>query len=96
MRTTLNLDDELIARARESTGVQEKTRLLHLGLEALIHREAARRQGGAAASGAAPHSRGRRGLLPVSKARGGLVKGFASLEAAITAADLQADRRKGR
>ncbi|MBI3660546.1 type II toxin-antitoxin system VapB family antitoxin [Candidatus Acetothermia bacterium] len=43
MRTTLNLDDELLAQAREYTGIQEKTRLVHLGLEALIQREAARR-----------------------------------------------------
>lgn len=43
MRTTLNLDDELLAQAREYTGVREKTRLVHLGLEALIQREAARR-----------------------------------------------------
>ena len=43
MRTTLILDDELITRAREFTGIEEKTRLVHLGLKALIEREAARR-----------------------------------------------------
>ena len=37
------LDDELIARARELTGVQEKTRLIHMGLEALVQRAAAKR-----------------------------------------------------
>lgn len=42
MRTTLNLDDALLAIARDYTGIKEKTRLLHMGLEALIQREAAR------------------------------------------------------
>jgi len=43
MRTTLILDDKLLERAREMTGIQEKTALVHAGLEALIAREAARR-----------------------------------------------------
>jgi len=43
MRTTLILDDDLVAKAREYTGISEKTRLIHLGLEALIQREAALR-----------------------------------------------------
>ena len=43
MRTTINLDDELVAKAQVYTGVKEKTRLIHLGLEALIQREAALR-----------------------------------------------------
>jgi Arc/MetJ family transcription regulator len=43
MRTTLILDDNLLAKAREYTGISEKTRLIHLGLEALIQREAALR-----------------------------------------------------
>jgi Arc/MetJ family transcription regulator len=43
MRTTLNLDEELLARAMELSGVKEKTQLLHLGLETLIERESARR-----------------------------------------------------
>jgi Arc/MetJ family transcription regulator len=43
MRTTLVLDDDLMARASKLTGVNEKTRLLHMGLEALIHRESSRR-----------------------------------------------------
>ena len=37
------LDEELIARARSATGIQEKTALVHAGLKALIAREAARR-----------------------------------------------------
>ncbi len=43
MRTTLILDDDLIARARELTGVEEKTKLIHMGLEALVQRAAAKR-----------------------------------------------------
>ena len=43
MRTTLILDDALVARARRITGIAEKTALVHAGLEALIAREAARR-----------------------------------------------------
>jgi Arc/MetJ family transcription regulator len=43
MRTTIILDDELVAKAREYTGITEKTRLIHLGLEALIQRQAALR-----------------------------------------------------
>jgi Arc/MetJ family transcription regulator len=43
MRTTVNIDDELLAKARDYTGEREKTKLLHLGLEALIQREVAKR-----------------------------------------------------
>jgi len=43
MRTTLIIDDKLIERARQLSGIQEKTALVHAGLEALIAREAARR-----------------------------------------------------
>jgi Arc/MetJ family transcription regulator len=43
MRTTLNLDDDLLARASQLTGIEEKTLLLHMGLEALIQRESSRR-----------------------------------------------------
>ncbi|HEV8131628.1 MAG TPA: type II toxin-antitoxin system VapB family antitoxin [Acidobacteriota bacterium] len=43
MRTTLNLDDELIREAREYTGIQEKTALVRAGLRELIAKEAARR-----------------------------------------------------
>jgi Arc/MetJ family transcription regulator len=43
MRTTLNIEDELLARAAELTGIKEKTSLVKLGLEALIARESARR-----------------------------------------------------
>ena len=43
MRTTLNLDEALLAEAAAYAGVKEKTALLHEGLRALIQREAAAR-----------------------------------------------------
>ena len=43
MRTTLNIDMELIEKASSLTGVTTKTSLVRLGLEALIARESARR-----------------------------------------------------
>lgn len=43
MRTTLNIEDELIEKASELTGIKEKTMLVKLGLEALIAKESARR-----------------------------------------------------
>jgi Arc/MetJ family transcription regulator len=43
MRTTLNVDEELVARASELTGVQERTALVRMGLEALIAQQSARR-----------------------------------------------------
>jgi Arc/MetJ family transcription regulator len=42
MRTTVTLDDELLAQASEATGVTERSTLIHDGLRALIQREAAR------------------------------------------------------
>jgi len=41
MRTTINIDDELIRRAAELTGIKEKTTLVRLGLESLIAQQAA-------------------------------------------------------
>jgi Arc/MetJ family transcription regulator len=43
MRTTLNIDDDLLRRASDLTGVREKTALVRMGLEALITRESGRR-----------------------------------------------------
>jgi Arc/MetJ family transcription regulator len=43
MRTTLNIDEDLFKRARQLTGIEEKTALVRAGLEALIARGAARR-----------------------------------------------------
>ncbi len=43
MRTTLNIEDELLDKAANLTGIKEKTSLVRLGLEALIARESSRR-----------------------------------------------------
>jgi Arc/MetJ family transcription regulator len=43
MRTTLNIDDSLLRKAAKPAGVEEKTTLVRLGLEAPIARERARR-----------------------------------------------------
>jgi len=43
MRTTLNIDDALLEKAAELTGIEEKTAIVRAGLEALIAREAAKR-----------------------------------------------------
>ena len=43
MRTTLNIDDELLRDAQRLTGMVEKTALVREGLKALIERESARR-----------------------------------------------------
>ena len=43
MRTTLNIDDDLLIKAADLTKIKEKTALVRLGLEALIARESARR-----------------------------------------------------
>jgi hypothetical protein len=61
MRTTINLDEEKVREAQQLTGIQEKTALLHAGLDALIARESARRL--AALGGT------QRGLRPVPRRR---------------------------
>jgi len=43
MRTTLNIDDQILEKAALLTGVKEKTSLVRLGLEALIARESSNR-----------------------------------------------------
>ncbi len=43
MRTTLNIDDKILHKASKLTGVQEKTSLVQLGLEALIARASGQR-----------------------------------------------------
>lgn len=43
MRTTLALDDDLLAKAQSLTGVSEKTALIREALRALIQRESAKR-----------------------------------------------------
>jgi Arc/MetJ family transcription regulator len=43
MRTTLNIDDDVLEKASRLTGIKEKTALVKLGLEALIARESSKR-----------------------------------------------------
>ena len=43
MRTTLNIEDELLDKAARLTGIKEKTSLIRLGLESLISRESGKR-----------------------------------------------------
>lgn len=43
MRTTLNIEDELLDKAQKLTGIKEKTSLIRLGLEALIAKESGKR-----------------------------------------------------
>ena len=64
MRTTLALDDELIKKAQEFTGLKEKSALVREALKALIERESARRLallgGGEPDIAAPPRRRSRR------------------------------------
>lgn len=66
MRTTLILDDELIAQARRLTGLKEKTAVVHAALEALIARESALRL--AALGGTEPRARVIRRRRPARRA----------------------------
>lgn len=43
MRTTIALDDDLVAKAQAFTGLKEKSSLIHEALKALIERESGRR-----------------------------------------------------
>ncbi len=43
MRTTLNIDDQLLEEAQRITGMTEKAALVREGLRALIERESAHR-----------------------------------------------------
>jgi hypothetical protein len=43
MRTTLNIEDDLIKKASKLTAIKEKTALAKLGLEALIAMESSKR-----------------------------------------------------
>jgi len=61
MRTTINLDDQLLGEAQRITGMKERTALIHEGLRALIERESARRL--ARLGGSEP------GLRPVPRRR---------------------------
>ena len=43
LRTTVALDDNLVAKAQEYTGIKEKSVLVHEALKLLVAREAGRR-----------------------------------------------------
>jgi hypothetical protein len=43
MRTTLNINDQILKKASALTGITEKTALIHMGLETLIALESAKR-----------------------------------------------------
>ena len=43
MRTTITLDDDLVAEAEDLTGIKEKSELVRRALRTLIEREAAQR-----------------------------------------------------
>jgi Arc/MetJ family transcription regulator len=43
MRTTINIDDELLAKAAKLTGSMDRSAMVREGLKALIERESARR-----------------------------------------------------
>lgn len=43
MRTTLNINDQILKKASALTGISEKTKLVQMGLEALIAKESANR-----------------------------------------------------
>jgi len=55
MRTTLNIDNDLITEATRLTGVKEKTSLVRMGLVSLIQREAGKRL--AAMGGSDPNAK---------------------------------------
>ena len=68
MKTTLNIDDQLLAEARRLTRIDEKTALVRAGLEALIARESARRL--AALAGSEPRLEAARRRRVPSRATG--------------------------
>jgi Arc/MetJ family transcription regulator len=64
MRTTLIIDDELLSKAQELSGLREKTAVLHAGLQALIARENARRLAALGGSERALRAIARRRMRP--------------------------------
>ena len=42
MRTTVNIDDELLAKAQKLTGISGKTAIVNTAMKALVERESAR------------------------------------------------------
>ena len=60
LRTTVNLNKDLVTEAQEMTGTEERTALIHAGLRALIQRDARRlaRLGGSEPHLSEPHPEG--------------------------------------
>ena len=71
MRTTLNIEDHLISKASKLTGIQEKTSLVRLGLEALISLESSKRlaQLGGTEKQIKPIPRRKVGTAPTKKSK---------------------------
>jgi hypothetical protein len=63
MRTTLNIEEDILRRAARLTGVKEKTSLVRMGLEALVALQSQKRL--AALGGTEKH------ILPVPRRRPG-------------------------
>jgi hypothetical protein len=84
MQTTLRLDDELYRQAKAKAAAEgvSLTRLVEEAIREHLNRPAS-------------SPRRRRVRLPVSKAAGGLVPGFSTLEEAVVSADLADDRAHG-
>jgi Arc/MetJ family transcription regulator len=51
MRTTLDLDEDLMRKALAETGARSKTQVIEMGLRALLEREARKRLKGLFGSG---------------------------------------------
>lgn len=62
MRTTVNLDDQLLEKAAKLTGIEERAALVREAMKALIERESARRL--ARLGGTQP------GLQPITRRQG--------------------------
>ncbi len=63
MRTTLNIDDDILKKASQLTGITEKTALVRRGLEALIDRESSKRLAKLGGT--------EKGLMPIPRRRPG-------------------------
>ncbi len=55
MKTTMNLDDDILAKASAYTGIKQKTAVVHEALRRLVAQEAARRL--ASLGGAFPNAK---------------------------------------
>jgi Arc/MetJ family transcription regulator len=67
MLTTLNLDDELLEKARALTGLTEKTAVVHAGLRALIVQRSAQRLAALGGADRRPRAPRRRRLTKSTK-----------------------------